>query len=395
MRLLAFAKRDFSLDEYEIFSFEGEMKDELEKDLELLGIVGIRDPLQKGVPETIKKLKDDYGIYVSICTGDRKTTALAIAKEAGILENHVYDFLGDEKEQNLNDLNLYPTTLLLDGNILEKVSAKEKGDPILIKLKSQLKSAQNIVGYAMKPEMKSILCSMLRDLADEPLVFYMLRDVRKDPILAIGDGFNDIGMFRCANVSVAIRGSEYVESYADFTVSEFRDLKKLFEKSVGYYEKNADLINFMFMRSSAVVSAIVLFCIIHFKEPTRSVFSGFVLQAFNFLWAFAGVAYHCLFFVDEKRRDEDIKEENIDMARNLSLTNKRETTKWSILGFLEALCAVSLAFNINAESQSHFIAFVLISLLNIAFQSRMSLTKWSILANLVGPSLYVIYFLLI
>ncbi|SMC08860.1 calcium-translocating P-type ATPase, PMCA-type [Nitratiruptor tergarcus] len=57
--------------------------DDVEKDIVLLGIVGIIDPPRPEVPEAIKTAQE-AGIKVIMITGDAPLTALAIAKEIGL-----------------------------------------------------------------------------------------------------------------------------------------------------------------------------------------------------------------------------------------------------------------------------------------------------------------------
>ena len=56
-----------------------------EKDLVMLAIVGIKDPLREEIPVAVE-LCHNAGITVRMVTGDNIQTAIAIAKEAGILE---------------------------------------------------------------------------------------------------------------------------------------------------------------------------------------------------------------------------------------------------------------------------------------------------------------------
>lgn len=56
-----------------------------EKDLVMLAIVGIKDPLRDEIPVAVE-LCHNAGITVRMVTGDNIQTAIAIAKEAGILE---------------------------------------------------------------------------------------------------------------------------------------------------------------------------------------------------------------------------------------------------------------------------------------------------------------------
>lgn len=65
-------------------NFETMSDNVLESDLTLIAIAGIKDPLRKEIPEAIKKCKS-AGITVRMVTGDNMNTAIAIAKDAGIL----------------------------------------------------------------------------------------------------------------------------------------------------------------------------------------------------------------------------------------------------------------------------------------------------------------------
>ena len=56
----------------------------IEKDLKVLGAVGIEDSLQDGVKETILKLRS-AGITTWMLTGDKKETAVNLASASGLL----------------------------------------------------------------------------------------------------------------------------------------------------------------------------------------------------------------------------------------------------------------------------------------------------------------------
>ncbi|KAJ3423386.1 cation transporting atpase [Anaeramoeba flamelloides] len=59
--------------------------DEVEKDLTLLSIVGIKDPVREEVPKAVKE-SQNAGVTVRMVTGDNIETAKHIAKECGILK---------------------------------------------------------------------------------------------------------------------------------------------------------------------------------------------------------------------------------------------------------------------------------------------------------------------
>ena len=59
--------------------------EEAEKDLIMLGLVGIEDPVRAEVPQAIKDC-NKAGIVVRMVTGDNMRTAAAIAKKCGIID---------------------------------------------------------------------------------------------------------------------------------------------------------------------------------------------------------------------------------------------------------------------------------------------------------------------
>jgi magnesium-transporting ATPase (P-type) len=60
--------------------------EKLEKDLIILGLAGIKDPLKDSVPEAVLNCKK-AGIIVRMVTGDNTETATAIAKDAHIISS--------------------------------------------------------------------------------------------------------------------------------------------------------------------------------------------------------------------------------------------------------------------------------------------------------------------
>jgi len=86
----------------------------VELGLTLLGICGIHDPIREGVPEAIGKC-NNAGVDVRMVTGDHKATAIAIAKECGILRRGI-DF-----EDNANETLVHPNTALTGEEFRNKV----------------------------------------------------------------------------------------------------------------------------------------------------------------------------------------------------------------------------------------------------------------------------------
>eukprot|EP00163_Fabomonas_tropica_P010515 TRINITY_DN2067_c0_g1_i3.p1 TRINITY_DN2067_c0_g1~~TRINITY_DN2067_c0_g1_i3.p1 ORF type:complete len:955 (-),score=339.67 TRINITY_DN2067_c0_g1_i3:292-3156(-) len=84
LRTLALAYADFEQDTSE--KFDGPTAPS--KDLTMIGIVGIKDPLRPEVPDAVASCKT-AGIFVRMVTGDNILTAQTIARECGILTDGV------------------------------------------------------------------------------------------------------------------------------------------------------------------------------------------------------------------------------------------------------------------------------------------------------------------
>ncbi|MCD6514418.1 MAG: calcium-translocating P-type ATPase, SERCA-type [Candidatus Odinarchaeota archaeon] len=93
------ALRSLALAYKEIEVFSGEFnEEELENDLILVGIVGMIDPPRDEVYDAVEKAKR-AGIKIVMITGDHKLTAVAIAKEIGIMDENGIAVTGKELEQ--------------------------------------------------------------------------------------------------------------------------------------------------------------------------------------------------------------------------------------------------------------------------------------------------------
>lgn len=60
----------------------------IEKDLVLIGSTAIEDKLQKGVPDTIKYIRE-AGIKIWVLTGDKVETAINIGFSSSLLDNRM------------------------------------------------------------------------------------------------------------------------------------------------------------------------------------------------------------------------------------------------------------------------------------------------------------------
>ncbi len=111
-------------------------KEEMEKDLTIIGLVGMIDPPRLEVKDSINKAKA-AGITTVMITGDHKNTAVAIAKKLGIAESLEQSITGTEidelsEEEISGNINNY--------RIFARVTPEHK-----VKIVNALKAQGNIV----------------------------------------------------------------------------------------------------------------------------------------------------------------------------------------------------------------------------------------------------------
>lgn len=157
--------------------------DYIEKDLTLICLVGIMDPLRPGVTNAIERCKR-AGITVRMVTGDNKITAVAIAKECGILPDDMSDDIIDK----------YVTT----GPEFRKLSDTEL-DEILDTLRVIARAA---------PKDKYRLVKRLKHY--------------NHTVAATGDGSNDAPQLKAADVGLAmgIAGTEVAKEASDIIIMD-------------------------------------------------------------------------------------------------------------------------------------------------------------------------------
>jgi Ca2+-transporting ATPase len=147
------------------------------KDLVFVGLVGIRDPPRSEVSEAIDKAKH-AGIRVIMATGDHKETALAIAKDIGLIS----------KSENK----------VLTGQELEKLSKTEF-----------TKTVRNTQVFArLTPNMKLKIATELQS--------------QGEVIAMTGDGVNDAPALKKADVgiSMGIIGTDVARDSSDIVLAD-------------------------------------------------------------------------------------------------------------------------------------------------------------------------------
>ena len=335
LRLLALAYRELSENEIEDAKIE-----DLEDQLIFLGIIGIKDILQPNVKDTISKLIT-YGVDCSLCTGDRRIAALTVAKDIGM----VHDLINFDDISSFKDC--VDKTVIFSGEHL-----------ILDQFESCLVNCRNFIGYNMKPDHKKEISSILES--------------NQIPCLAIGDGFNDLGMFDKSSISVAVNGNTFIENSTDYVIPKFHYLGDLFDLSFLCYQINQKLINFTFYRCSTVFFALALFCI-----QNRYPLDGFVLQGFNFSWMIYGIFYGIM-----KNHTHHFND-----AQTLRYTSYFYTSFCNIVGAITGLLISFIGYHYS----DYQLGLMIISILNLQLLQINQINWKSILCCILGIFNFLVY----
>ena len=367
LRLLACAWKEINYDDIKSL-ISGKLDDSahrnliiknLETNLQFLGIIGIRDNLQIGVKNTIDNYKQ-CGITCSMCTGDRKITALAIAKEIGIIDiNNIHDF----SEDNVNEYipNISNKTLIFDGRLDLNYE--------------YLARCKNFIGYNMMPNQKKKITNIIEKFGIRTLT--------------IGDGFNDIGMFGVSSISVAIKGNNFVEHSTDISIKNFNNLSKLLYISTNSYNRNSNLINITFYRCTMIAFATATFALLKYNDTHIALFNGLVLPAFNYAWCIPGLAYFTLI------SPPVIKYNNREYYKQKALvkTNYSYTSLWNIEGMLEGILIVLISYWLfgNSLYYNDLVGLIIICILNIRLLFINKITLTGIAFSLVGVGNFILY----
>jgi phospholipid-translocating ATPase len=198
----------------------GEM---IERDFELSGATAIEDKLQKGVPETIEKLRR-ANIKLWMLTGDKRETAINIGYSCRLIKDystvvilkHDEDIVGALAQSllKLDTGNVAHCVVVVDGQTLSIIEE----DLTLMSLFIDLGiKADSVICCRASPSQKALMVTNVRS------------KVKSAITLAIGDGANDIAMIQSADVGIGITGKEGLQAArsSDFAIAQFSYLLKL------------------------------------------------------------------------------------------------------------------------------------------------------------------------
>ncbi|OAG11063.1 phospholipid-translocating P-type ATPase [Paraphaeosphaeria sporulosa] len=234
------------------------VKEYLENDLELLGVTGVEDKLQKDVKPSLELLRN-AGIKIWMLTGDKVETARCVAVSSKLVARGQYvHTIAKMKRKDLAHSSLdflrgkTDACLLIDGESLALMLNHYR---------------QEFISIAVQlPAVVACRCSPTQK-AD---VAYLIRDYTKKRVCCIGDGGNDVSMIQAADVGVGIVGKEGKQASlaADFSIEQFCYLVKLLVwHGRNSYKRSAKLSQFVIHRGLIISICQTVYSLASSFEP--------------------------------------------------------------------------------------------------------------------------------
>ncbi|KAL1896566.1 putative aminophospholipid-translocase [Sporothrix stenoceras] len=234
----------------------------LEADLELLGVTGVEDKLQRDVKPSLELLRN-AGIKIWMLTGDKVETARCVAISAKLVARGQYIYTiakltkrdGQAVQQDHLDFLRAKTDacLLIDGESL----ALFLSGPLRTEFIAVAVQLPTVVACRCSPTQK----------ADVAL---LIKAYTRKRVCCIGDGGNDVSMIQAADVGVGIVGKEGRQASlaADFSIEQFCHLTKLLVwHGRNSYKRSAKLAQFVIHRGLIVAVCQTMFSIAIRFEP--------------------------------------------------------------------------------------------------------------------------------
>jgi phospholipid-translocating ATPase len=251
----------------------------LERDLELLGVTGVEDKLQKDVKPSLELLRN-AGIKIWMLTGDKVETARCVAVSAKLVARgqYIHTIAKLKRKDNAQDhldflRSKTDSCLLIDGESLSLLLTHFRTDFISLAV--------------LLPAVVACRCSPTQK-ADIAL---LIREHTKKRICCIGDGGNDVSMIQAADIGVGIVGKEGRQASlaADFSITQFCHLTKLLVwHGRNSYKRSAKLAQFVIHRGLIISVCQTMYSIAIKYEP-EGLYKDWLLVGYATVYTMAPV----------------------------------------------------------------------------------------------------------
>ncbi|KAI0424795.1 phospholipid-translocating P-type ATPase [Xylaria sp. FL1042] len=264
----------------------------LENDLELLGVTGVEDKLQKDVKPSLELLRN-AGIKIWMLTGDKVETARCVAVSSKLVARGQYIYTvaklkrKDNAQDHLDFLRSKPDScLLIDGESLSLFLTHFSTEFISVAVQ-----LPTVVACRCSPTQKADVAKLIKGFT-------------KKRVCCIGDGGNDVSMIQAADVGVGIVGKEGRQASlaADFSIDHFCHLTKLLVwHGRNSYKRSAKLAQFVIHRGLIIAVCQTVYSIAIKFEP-EGLYKDWLLVGYATVYTAAPV----LSLVLDKDVDENV-----------------------------------------------------------------------------------------
>jgi len=238
---------------------------EKSKKYKFLSILGIQDELQKDVYSTIEYLKNNNKI-ISICTGDRKETALYISNKIGILCEKYFDFKDNISIRNVKERTFIFSSLNISNSLKDYHNME--------KFKNYLIYCKNFVAYSLMPKDKQYIANI-----------FEAHDIN---VIAIGDGTNDIPMLNTSTIAIGVNNSlnNNVINNSDISIKQFSDLIDVNDSIKNFVNINLRT-SFIVYYKTLLINSLIYFYILYNDLNFNNILFTFLdIQGNHLIWGF-------------------------------------------------------------------------------------------------------------
>lgn len=424
------------------------LRDQMECDMELIGITANEDKLQENVRETVQDLHE-AGVKMWMLTGDKIETAEQIGLSCSLFnandriirivddpingvgwEEKLMSFptTGHSRTPERNQVALSPYTLLAIGKyIMQKVmfygtskipfdpletdqsssSARTAlvvhGGPVLQKILTTERLACRFM--EISNECQSVICA--RTTPSQKAAVTNFVRTQGHMTLSIGDGGNDVAMLQAAHVGVGIAGKEGQQAAraADFSIQKFSDLRPLmFVHGHQAYARTAYIIKYSFYKSMLIAFIQLAYNVVGANYSGGSFWNSFSLMMWNGCYTLPTTLLYCLdrcaprVVLEHVPALYKLSRRSTDMAIPeffLFYVLRGAVQSVALLWFATSVYGISFKYaDGGTESNSttfsvSYTALIISQLLTVYMESH-SVTYWNALFLLGMPLFYVL-----
>ncbi|XP_014390505.1 PREDICTED: phospholipid-transporting ATPase IK [Myotis brandtii] len=384
--------------------------EEIEQDLQLLGITAIEDRLQDGVPETIQCLKKG-NIKIWVLTGDKQETAVNIGYACQLLSEdmHILD-----EEQIIAILEAYQETknnlpqvemaaMIVSGEFLPSPPPSLANQDQLMKSVAAPELQNKDSNTPQSPEVwrertfvelacrcKAVICCRVTP-KQKALIVALVKKYKKAVTLAIGDGANDVNMIKTADIGVGLAGQEGMQAVqnSDYMLAQFRFLRRLLLVHGRWsYMRVCKFLRYFIYKTLAIMMVQIWFAF-YSGFTSQPLYEGWFLALFNLLYTTLPVLYIGLF-------EQDVSDEQSLELPELYIAGQKDElfnywvffqaiihgTGTSLVNFFMTLWISHDIIGPISDYQSFATVMSLSGLLSVTMEVILIIKYWTILSVL-------------